>query len=120
VRFEGNSPLYDEAEIDQFVLERAQRTPSQRGRRPRVNPHAEEATFADRLRRAIAAGDGLPEIGTQAALIERLGLNVVTFGERMRGRTRWKPGELEIISAALGVDVSDANSVVEEARATRS
>ena len=120
VAIEGNSPLYDEAAIDAFAQERARRAPSQRGRRPRLMPGlARDAAFAERLRAAIADGAGAPEVPTQAALIDLLGLNVVTFGERMRGRTRWTDAELEVIRRTLGVDTTDANEVVDRARAAK-
>ena len=78
-----------------------------------------DAAFAERLRAAIADGAGAPEVPTQAALLDLLGLNVVTFGERMRGRTRWTDAELEVIRRTLGVDTTDANEVVDRARAAK-
>lgn len=120
-RYSGRSPLYSAAAIDEFITRRSTRDPSSSGRRPRlISPGVVDANvFAERLRQNIADGTGAPAITTQAQLIELLGLNVVTFGQRMRGRTSWKDSELDIISERLGVDVSDANDVVNAARAAR-
>lgn len=121
VRFRGVSPMYDSDSIDAYIEQRSEREPSARGRRPRlVAPGAvDESVFAERLRRSIAAGDGAPSVRTQADLIELLGLNSITFGQRMRGRTRWKDAELALIAEHLQVDVVDANEVVDAARAAR-
>lgn len=119
VAFNGRSPLFSEAAIDAYIAGRAEREPSSRGRPPRTEIGAPDETFAGRLRRAIAAGEGRPDVPTQAALIALLDLNVVTFGERMRGRTRWTTAELTRIHELVGVDVDDANDVVDATRASR-
>lgn len=116
VAFRGRSPLYSEAAIDAFILKRNLRQPSARGRRPRTDVRADDGTFASRLRRAIADGDGLPEVPTQNALAALLGINPIPFGERMRGHTRWKPAELDLIQNTLHIDTVDANDVVDETR----
>lgn len=120
-RYSGRSPLYSSVAIDEFMTRRSNRGPSTSGRRPRLVPAGvvDTSVFAERLRQSIADGAGAPEITTQAQLIDMLGLNVVTFGQRMRGRTSWKDSELEFISKRLAVDVSDANDVVNAARAAR-
>lgn len=120
-RYDGRSPLYSTSAIEEFMARRSNRAPSSSGRRPRVLQAGavDSSVFAERLRQRIADGAGAPAIATQAQLIELLGLNVVTFGQRMRGRTRWKDSELEIIGEKLGLDVSDANDVVNAARAAR-
>lgn len=120
-RYSGRSPLYAATAIDEFIARRSKREPTSSGRRPRLIPPGvvDSSVFAERLRRSIADGAGAPTITTQAQLIEELGLNVVTFGQRMRGRTRWKDAELDFISEHLGLNVSDANDVVNAARAAR-
>lgn len=120
-RYSGRSPLYSAAAIDKFMTRRSTREPSSSGRRPRLIPPGvvDTSMFSERLRQSIADGAGAPEISTQAQLIDRLGLNVVTFGQRMRGRTSWKDSELDTISELLGIDVKDANDVVNTARAAR-
>lgn len=119
VGFQGRSPLYSEAAIDAYIAARADRSPSDRGRKSRTELTIDDDTFAGRLRRAIANGDGRPDAPTQAALIALLGLNVVTFGERMRGRTRWKESELTLIRSTVGLDTADANEAVTLFRANR-
>lgn len=120
VSYVKNSPLYSETAILEYMKARSNRAPSARGRRPRtLVDDAGAGTFAERLRSSILAGDGKPEIDTQRALTEKLGLNSVTFGNRMRGRNRWKDAELTVISELLGLDTSDANDAVDEARARR-
>lgn len=121
VNFAGPSPLYSSSDIDRYVEGRSHRAPSARGRRPRtLAPDVvDESVFAERLRAQIRAGAGEPDVTSQADLIELLGLNSITFGQRMRGRTRWADRELEIIAELLDVDVADANAVVDAARAAR-
>ncbi|MFJ2535776.1 helix-turn-helix transcriptional regulator [Microbacterium maritypicum] len=118
IAYEERSPLYSEDAILEYIKARSNRDPSTRGRRPRAladgkNPE----TFAQRLRASIMTGAGKPEIDTQRALIEKLGLNSVTFGNRMRGRNRWKESELTVIAELLRIDTSDANDTVANARA---
>lgn len=118
VAYVKNSPLYSEIAILEYMKARSNRGPSARGRRPRALIDGENAdTFAQRLRASIMAGEGKPEIDTQRALIEKLGLNSVTFGNRMRGRNRWKDSELAVISKLLRIDTSDANDAVMKVRA---
>lgn len=119
--FNGPSPQYWLSDVDQYVEGRSRRSPSARGRRPRLlAPDAIDASvFAERLRAQIKAGAGLPDVRTQADLIRVLGLNSITFGQRMRGRTRWADRELTVIADRLHVDVTDANAVVEAARAQK-
>ncbi|PQZ53161.1 MULTISPECIES: DNA-binding protein [unclassified Microbacterium] len=118
IAYEERSPLYSETAILEYMKARSNRAPSARGRRPRALVDGENAdTFAQRLRASIMAGEGKPEIDTQRALIEKLGLNSVTFGNRMRGRNRWKDSELAVISELLRIDTSDANDAVTKARA---
>lgn len=121
VSFAGPSPLYSSSDIDRYVEGRSHRAPSARGRRPRtLSPDVvDESVFAERLRTQIRAGVGEPGVMSQADLIELLELNSITFGQRMRGRTRWTDRELEIIAGLLDVDVADANAVVDAARAAR-
>lgn len=120
-RYRGRSPLYSPTAIDDFMTRRSTPGSSSSGRRPRLIPAGvvDSSVFAERLRQSIAEGAGAPTITTQTQLIETLGLNVVTFGQRMRGRTRWKDSELETISRILSLDVSDANKVVDATRAAR-
>lgn len=120
IAYVKNSPLYSDAAILEYMKARSTREPSARGRRPRtLVDEAEPDTFAQRLRASIMAGAGKPEINTQRALIEKLGLNSVTFGNRMRGRNRWKDTELTVIAELLGLDTSDANDAIDKARALR-
>lgn len=120
-RYNGRSPLYDAASIDGYISQRSARTPAQRGRRPRRQAHSsiDPTSFAERLRASITAGDGEPDITSQVDLIRMLGLNTVTFGERMRSRTRWKQGELELIAQRLGMSTEDANAIVDAARSVK-
>lgn len=116
VAFRGRSPLYSEAAIDAFIELRDSRPPSARGRRSRTELLVDDGSFASRLRRAVADGTGLPDIPTQNALATLLGLNLIPFGERMRGHTRWTAAELELINHTLGIDTSDANDMVDARR----
>ncbi|MDZ5146317.1 helix-turn-helix transcriptional regulator [Microbacterium testaceum] len=120
-RYSGRSPLYAAAAIDAFVKQRSKREPSARGRRPRLvtSDAVDRSQFPERLRESIASGAGGDSLTTQADLIAELGLNTVTFGQRMRGRTRWKDSELTHIAEKLGVDTTDANAVVDAARSRR-
>lgn len=108
--YQGRSPLYAATDVDAYISERSRRTPSSRGRLPRVREASsiDVDNFPSRLRDAIRSGAGAPEITTQRDLIELLGLNTVTFGQRMRERTRWKPSELELIEKRLQIDTTDA------------
>lgn len=121
VAFRGRSPLYASNDIESFIQERSGRAPATRGRRPRrlapgvVDP----SLFSERLRQTIASGVGRPDVMTQADLIALLGLNPITFGHRMRGRTRWRPSELDEIRRRLGMDTTDANEVVDARRRSR-
>lgn len=121
VRYQGRSPLYSPAAIDTFIAQRSTREPSARGRRPRLTlPHSvDKDQFSERLRERIAAGAGTPSVTTQADLISILGLNSVTFGQRMRGRTRWQDAELSVIADRLDLDVTDANAALDAARAAK-
>ena len=119
VAFAGRSPLYSEAAIEEFIASRSARKPSARGRRARTEL-VDDGTFAGRVRQAIANGAGLPDAPTQNALAGLLGLNLIPFGERMRGRTRWKPAELEVIQRVLQVDTGDANALVEASQQPKS
>lgn len=118
VSYDGRSPMYAASAIEEYVRARSTRQPSDRGRRPRVVAAGavDADIFPERLRALIQSGAGLPAIGSQADLIARLNLNVVTFGERMRGRTRWKDAELHVIAELLDIDVTDANDIVDQAR----
>lgn len=120
-RYDGRSPLYSADAVEKFIARRSAREPSSSGRRPRlIAPGTVDTnTFSERLRQHIADGAGAPDVTTQAQLINLLSLNVVTFGQRMRGRTRWKDAELAIISERLGIDVSDANDIVNARRTSR-
>lgn len=81
VAYVKNSPLYSETAVLEYMKMRSNRA---RGRRPRTRfTDAGPAPFAERIRASILAGDGKPEIDTQRALTEKLGLNSVTFGNRM-------------------------------------
>lgn len=117
VAFDGPSPLYDAEAIAGFIARRRERRAGA-GRRARVYTE-QPGTFAARLRQAILDGRGGTEIPTQRALIDRLGLNAVTFGHRLRATTRWKASELEIIADLVGVDTSDANEEVDRVRAEK-
>jgi len=120
VGYNGRIVLFDEAEIDAYIVARSTHNLGKRGRRPLTTPEQlQTATFADRVREAIRNGDGLPDIPTQNALAELLGLNSITFGQRMRGRTSWKPSELETIASVLQLDTHDANDAVDAMRAAR-
>lgn len=121
VGYSGASPMFAADAIEEYVRSRSDRQPSDRGRRPRMVAEGaiDSTLFAERLRARIQSGAGRPGIATQADLIARLGLNIVTFGHRMRGRTRWKSGELEIVADVLGMDTADANDAVDAARGAR-
>lgn len=120
IAYNERSPLYSALAILEYMKARSTREPSARGRRPRTLVDGTgPGTFAQRLRASIMAGDGKPEIDTQRALIEKLGLNSVTFGNRMRGRNRWKDTELAVIAELLRLDTSDANDAIDKARALR-
>ncbi|HCS60131.1 MAG TPA: DNA-binding protein [Microbacterium sp.] len=121
VRYRGRSPLYSPAAIDAFIAQRSTREPSARGRRPRLTlpDSVDKAQFSERLRDRIATGAGTPSVTTQADLIAILDLNSVTFGQRMRARTRWKDTELAVIADRLDMDVTDANAALDAARAAK-
>lgn len=118
VGYSGRSPLYAASAIEEYVVARSLRSPSDRGRRPRVVAAGtvDTGVFAERLRDRIKSGAGRSSVRSQADLIARLGLNIATFGERMRGRTRWKESELQLIADVLDMDVTDANDFVNRGR----
>ena len=120
IGFDGRTVLFDESAIDAYIKARSD-TRGRAGRPPRTAPRhtGPTAPFPDRLREAIAAGAGAPDITTLKQLAEALQLNNVTFGERMRGRTTWTAEERELIASTLGIDTSDANLQVEQLRADR-
>ncbi|MGO1316923.1 MAG: helix-turn-helix transcriptional regulator [Microbacterium sp.] len=118
VGFDRNRPLFDEIDVDAYIASRRAHTPAGAGRRSRIHVDDSDA-FAARLRQAIVDGAGLPDIPTQAELIRRLGLNIVTFGNRMRGTTAWKPAELDLIGNVLNIDTDDANDTVTHHRQER-
>ena len=122
VGYAGPSPLYAASAIEDYIVARSTRRPSDRGRRPRIVADGviDASVFPERLRERIRSGAGAPQVSTQAELVARLGLNVVSFGERMRGRTRWKQPELDVIEQLLKMDVTDANDINDQTRAARS
>lgn len=120
VGFDGRTVLFDEAEIDAYIGARSQRTGTA-GRPPRTAQadDSSDAPFAARVRQAVAAGAGKPDVSTLRQLAAQLSLNTVTLGERLRGRTAWKPEELVRIAQLLTITTSDANDHVQLMRAQR-
>ena len=120
VGYDGRTVLFDEAEIDAYIEARSRRSGTA-GRPPRTaqTGSSSDAPFAARLRQAVAAGAGEPDVSTLRGLASQLSLNTVTLGERLRGRTAWKPEELAAIEQLLSISTSDANEHVEVMRAQR-
>ena len=120
VGYDGRTVLFDEAEIDAYIEARSQRRGAA-GRPPRTAQPDDsgDAPFATRLRRAVASGAGEPDVSTLRQLAGRLSLNTVTLGERLRGRTAWKPEELTTLEQLLSIATSDANDHVQLMRAQR-
>lgn len=86
VGYDGRTVLFDEAEIDAYIEARSRRSGTA-GRPPRTaqTDGSRDATFAARLRQAVAAGAGEPDVSTLRGLASQLSLNTVTLGERLRG-----------------------------------
>lgn len=120
VGYDGRTVLFDEAEIDAYIEARSRRSGTA-GRPPRTaqTDGSRDAAFAARLRQAVAAGAGEPDVSTLRGLASQLSLNTVTLGERLRGRTAWRPEELAAIEHLLSISTSDANEHVEVMRAQR-
>lgn len=121
VGFEGRTVLFDESAIDAYIRARSEKSTGLQGRPPRTTsrPTGPDAPFADRLREAVRAGAGAPDITTLKKLADVLGLNTVTLGQRMRGRTTWRAAELELIEKLLDVRTTDANLQIAHRRAQR-
>lgn len=120
VGYDGRTALFDEAEIDAYIEARSQRR-GVAGRPPRTAQPSDsnDAPFATRVRRAVAGGAGEPDVSTLRQLADQLSLNTVTLGERLRGRTAWKPEELVALEQLLSIATADANDHVERGRAQR-
>lgn len=120
VGYDGRTVLFDEAEIDAYIEARSQRTGTA-GRPPRTAQPDDnsEVPFATRVRQAVAARAGEPDVPTLRQLAAHLSLNTITLGERLRGRTAWKDEELAAIEQLLSIDTSDANDHVQLMRAQR-
>lgn len=99
------SPGFSAADVDRYLELREIRNSGRSGRPPRSVDNEERVEsgreIGDRVREVLGSGE--TGVGSMSELARLTGLSTAAMGFRLRGQTRWKLSELEVVAAALGV-----------------
>lgn len=102
------SPGFDPEDVRRYIETRNTKNVGKPGRPPRTARQGDrvsttDASLPDRIRAAVASET--TSVKTLTELAGKLGLSSITFGNRMRGTTRWTEGELKALRKILKISV---------------